>query len=74
MAKVMVSLPDELLRRIDARAHTCHATRSGFLRELAERELAADAERAQTEIEALLAPAHLGGDVTELIRHDRHRR
>lgn len=71
----MVSLPDELLERIDARARTRHSTRSGFLRELAERELAADAERAQQEIEALLGdPVHLGGDTAKLIRQDRRSR
>jgi metal-responsive CopG/Arc/MetJ family transcriptional regulator len=73
MAKVMVSFPDDLLLRIDARAHARHATRSGFLRELAERELAADADQAQAEIEALLAPTRLGGDATRLISRDRRR-
>lgn len=75
MAKVMVSLPDDLLERIDAHARAGHATRSGFLRELAERELAAEAKQGATEIEELLGdPVPLGGTATELIRHDRRSR
>jgi metal-responsive CopG/Arc/MetJ family transcriptional regulator len=72
MAKVMVSLPDDLLERIDMRARARHATRSGFLRELAERELAAEARQSRGEIEGLLGePVSLGGDATKLIRQDR---
>ncbi len=72
MAKVMVSLPDELLERIDTRARARHSTRSGFLRDLAERELASDTQRTRTEIEALLGePVPLGGNATRLIRQDR---
>jgi hypothetical protein len=72
VAKVMVSLPDELLERIDARARMRHATRSGFLRELAERELTSDDERDWGEIEELLGePVPLGGDAALLIRQDR---
>jgi len=72
MAKVMVSLPDDLLERIDARARRRRATRSGFLRELAERELASEEEREWEEIEELLGePVPLGGDATSLIRRDR---
>ena len=75
MAKVMVSLPDELLERIDTHARARHSTRSGFLRDLAERELTADAQRSQTEVEALLGdPVRLGGDSTKLIRQDRRSR
>jgi hypothetical protein len=36
MAKVMVSLPDEVLRAVDAEARRRGTTRSGYLRELAE--------------------------------------
>lgn len=39
MAKVMISLPDELLARIDDEAGRRGATRSGFLREAATRQL-----------------------------------
>lgn len=72
MAKVMVSLPDDLLERIDVQARARHESRSGFLRELAERELAAEASRKRSGIQALLGdPVHLGGDATTLIRRDR---
>jgi hypothetical protein len=72
VAKVMVSLPDELLERIDARVRMRHATRSGFLRELAERELTSDEEREWEEIEELLGePVPLGGDAALLIKQDR---
>lgn len=72
MAKVMVSLPDDLLERIDTRARTRNTTRSGFLRELAEQELASDDEREWEEIEELLGePVPLGGDATTLLRRDR---
>jgi hypothetical protein len=38
-AKVMVSIPDELLERIDREADERGTTRSGFLQEAARREL-----------------------------------
>lgn len=36
MAKVMISLPAELLARVDAQAHAQGSTRSATIRELAE--------------------------------------
>jgi len=73
MAKVMISLPEELLERIDSRARSAHETRSGFLRRLAERELAAGEDRRREEVERLLdlATAPRGGDAAKLIREDR---
>jgi metal-responsive CopG/Arc/MetJ family transcriptional regulator len=71
----MVSFPDELLEQIDRHARTRHSTRSGFLREIAERELASEATQERAEIEALLGdPVELGGDATKLIRQDRRSR
>lgn len=72
MAKVMVSMPDDLLARIDARVASEHATRSGFLQRLAERELA-DRKARGHEVERLLdaATGHFGGDAAKLIREDR---
>lgn len=68
----MVSFPDDLLKRIDMQARARHESRSGFLRELAERELSAEAGRKSPEIQALIGePVRLGGDATTLIRHDR---
>lgn len=40
MAKVMVSVPDDLLRQIDAEAKRRETTRSGLLAQAARRELA----------------------------------
>ena len=75
MAKVMVSFPDDLLERIDIQARARHASRSGFLRELAERELAVNASQERSGIQALLGdPVCLDGDATKLIRHDRRSR
>ena len=72
MAKVMVSLPDDLLERIDMHARARHESRRGFLRELAERELAAEAGEERLEIEALLGePGRLGGEAARLIRENR---
>lgn len=74
VAKVMISLPDELLERIDARAKAAHETRSGFLRHAAERRLAAERPpRSRREMEELLdrATGNFGGDAAKLIREDR---
>lgn len=72
VAKVMISMPDDLLERLDAQARTNRETRSGFLRRLAERELERDEIRRRKEIEDLLGPPlNMGGDATRLIREDR---
>jgi hypothetical protein len=39
MAKVLISMPDDLLERIDREAADRHTTRSGLLQEAARREL-----------------------------------
>lgn len=39
MAKVLISMPDELLERVDREANRRGATRSGFLQNAAQREL-----------------------------------
>lgn len=72
VAKVMISIPDDLLERLDAQARANRETRSGFLRRLAERELEAAHERQRKEIEDLLGPPlNMGGDAARLIREDR---
>ena len=73
MAKVMISMPDDLLARIDAQVKSEHATRSEFLRRLAERELADENRQRRKRVEELLGAAtgHFGGDGTKLIREDR---
>lgn len=75
VAKVMISIPDDLLSRLDAQARANRETRSGFLRRLAERELDAEHARKRREIEDLLdkatVPGGMGGDSARLIREDR---
>lgn len=72
VAKVMISIPDNLLERLDAQARTNKETRSGFLRRLAERELSSEDTRRRKELEELLGPPlDLGGDAARLIREDR---
>lgn len=75
VAKVMISMPDDLLNRLDAQARANRETRSGFLRRLAERELDTARSREQEELDELLANATvrtgMGGDAARLIREDR---
>ena len=73
VAKVMISIPDSLLERLDSLARARQETRSGFLQRLAEREVKADIERRRNEVERLLdlATAPMGGDAAKLIREDR---
>lgn len=77
VAKVMISIADDLLERLDAQAKSVGKTRSGFLRQLAEQELAsADASRRQ-EVERLLealAAEPLGGNAAQIIREARDSR
>jgi metal-responsive CopG/Arc/MetJ family transcriptional regulator len=75
MAKVMISLPDSLLERIDAHVRTHRTNRSAFLRDAAERELAiGDAERAARIRKLLANPGHHGGDTVEFIKQMRRER
>jgi HicB_like antitoxin of bacterial toxin-antitoxin system len=75
VAKVMISMPDDLLDRLDAQARANRETRSGFLRRLAERELDSGLARERKELEDLLHKATvrggMGGDAARLIREDR---
>ena len=75
MAKVMISIPDKLLERLDARARESSETRSGFLQRVAERELERTERHDREEIERLLdeiQPIDFGGvSAAQLIREDR---
>lgn len=72
MAKVMISIPDALLARLDARARQSGETRSGLLQRLAERELSVSEAERRRELEQLLGPpASMGGGWARLIREDR---
>lgn len=76
MAKVMISMPDELLEKVDRQAKRAGTTRSGWLRELAEREVAVDVEERAAAIRELLATARpWGGEgsIADWIREDRNR-
>jgi metal-responsive CopG/Arc/MetJ family transcriptional regulator len=75
VAKVMISVPDELLMRLDAEAKRRGLSRSAFLRELVDRELRADADARREEILAILARARPhGGDSAAFIREMRDSR
>ncbi|MDA8312320.1 MAG: ribbon-helix-helix protein, CopG family [Actinomycetota bacterium] len=75
MAKVMVSLPDDLLHAIDMEARRRGTTRSGYLRALAEETLhRRSAHRAQrmAEIDAMDGPVRgHGGGVAALVKANR---
>jgi len=81
VAKVMISIPDDLLDRLDLRAKQVGETRSGLLQRLAERELD-DQERARRKevkrlmgaIEGTFSDGEPRFDVTQLIREDRDSR
>jgi HicB_like antitoxin of bacterial toxin-antitoxin system len=78
VAKVMISIPDKLLKRIDDHVEAAHQTRSGFLQRLAELELERTECRDRGEIEQLLGeiqPLDFGGvGAAHLIREDRDSR
>jgi len=79
VAKVMISIPDTLLERLDARAKAAGETRSGLLQRLAERELEAAEERRRGEIKRLWDEVRIEVpaddpslvDVARVIREDR---
>lgn len=81
VAKVMISIPDKLLERLDARARAAGETRSGLLQRLAERELEAEQQRQREEatrlmkaIEDSFTDDEPHFDVAQLIREDRDSR
>jgi predicted DNA-binding protein len=78
VAKVMISVPDELLERVDSHASATGETRSGFLQRLAERELEtveglrlAEARRLLDLVRADFNDAEPAIDAARLIREDR---
>jgi hypothetical protein len=75
VAKVLISIPDGLLRRVDDAATRAGESRSGFLQRIAEREVAASNSRVRKELEDLfefLPPA--GGESGRWLREDRDHR
>jgi metal-responsive CopG/Arc/MetJ family transcriptional regulator len=78
VAKVMISIPDKLLERLDLRAGAAGETRSGFLQRLAEQELGdlerrrhEEVKRLMTEIESTFSADEPTFDAAKLIREDR---
>ncbi|HXS34435.1 MAG TPA: type II toxin-antitoxin system HicB family antitoxin [Solirubrobacterales bacterium] len=72
VAKVMISIPDNLLERLDAQARANRETRSGLLQRLVEREISVENATRRKEFEDLLGPpVDMGGDAAKLIREDR---
>ncbi len=75
MAKVMVSLPDDLLRAVDVEAVHRGTTRSGYLRALAEEALRTrsnDRAARMAQIDRMDGPLRgHGGDVADLIKANR---
>lgn len=81
MAKVLISVDDALLRRVDRAAKSRGLTRSGYLAELARREVdrelgpgtSATARRALSRLDALFAGTSVE-DSTEAVRAERDAR
>jgi hypothetical protein len=74
VAKVMISIPDKLLERLDRRANERGETRSGLLQRLAEREVQGAEARENEEIGRMLdsLDIDLGGiDAAQAVREDR---
>ena len=70
----MVSIPDELLERLDERAREQGTTRSGLIQRLAAREVEHElAERVRRVRELLANPVDHGGKSAQYIREDRDR-
>lgn len=80
MAKVLVTIDDDLLARIDRAAARAGKSRSGFLTDIAGRAVGSDSARrrritrAIEDAEALFRSAPGGGDPTVLVRKMRDER
>jgi hypothetical protein len=75
VAKVEITLPDDLLRRMDCVARLDGETRGDFLRRAAERELAERRTIRHKEFEEMMPPPiHGGGESGRWIREDRDHR
>lgn len=75
VAKVLISIPDQLLRRLDEAAGRAGETRSGFVQRIAEREIAEGNARLRKELEDLFEPLPpAGGESGRWMREDRRHR
>lgn len=74
MAKVMISLPDDLLAALDRSAREQGSTRSGLIRELAQEHLRRrDGERTRRIRHLLSQAKDYDGKAVEYVRADRRR-
>jgi len=74
MAKVMISMPDELLAQVDRRARQEGTTRSAWLQDVTRRALSVDELARAERIRAFLDSVRpRGGNSAEAIRADRDR-
>ena len=72
MAKVMVSLPSDLLAEVDAEARRCGTTRSAIMREFADAALRRRREGRAAAMRSLLDDASpRGGRAAELVKATR---
>lgn len=76
MAKVMISVPEELLLRFDGLAERLGRSRSGLLQELMTDRIERDSEPTTEELTAMLDRLRtgLGGDSVALVKEGRPRR
>jgi len=82
MAKVLVTLEDNLLRRLDRNARARGMTRSAYLSQLAQRDLerqvgpgaSPEARAALARLDELAARSPVGDDPTAAVRRERDRR
>lgn len=74
MAKVMISLPDELLEQVDSEAKRRHTSRSGLLQDFARDAFSRRGERLARRMRELEGEAiNRGGNVAEQLRASRPR-
>ncbi|MGK2879091.1 MAG: hypothetical protein ACSLFF_11055 [Solirubrobacterales bacterium] len=72
MAKVMISIPDELLARTDEQVNCLGTTRSGYLQDLIEGDLDSREQASRAALRTILAMAEpRGGNVVELVKQGR---
>jgi oligoribonuclease (3'-5' exoribonuclease) len=75
--KVLISMPEDLLRQLDEAAQTRGETRSGFIQRITEHEIVESNAQLRKELEELFAShsVDLGGNsAAELVRQGRDHR
>ncbi|MBI2691515.1 MAG: hypothetical protein HYX29_06195 [Solirubrobacterales bacterium] len=72
MAKVMISIPDDLLAEADRQVSSRGTTRSGYLQSLIQGDLEASDAASRAALGRILAMAEpRGGNIVELIKKNR---